>query len=88
MSKEDEVVFIICKLPSYNTGKKYYIAVHGKDELSPTYLHLSGEVSPLDDINDLLYSSYDECIKQIESYFDIISETETPRLYAALEAHE
>lgn len=90
MNENDKIIFVICKLPSYSTSKCYYVAVCDEEnaDYRPTYLHPFGEIKPLGDINDLLYSTYDECIQEIESYFDIISETTTPRLYISSEAHE
>lgn len=79
-----EIHFTICRLTT-NEEYSYYIAL--SSSATSMYLSVKGEIAYFTTLEEFLFISYDACINQIEKYFTIISETETPKLYLEIEAH-
>lgn len=85
IDENQEITFTICRLIVAVGEKKYYIVL--SSHTSPYYLSTWGEIINFEKLEQILFSSYDECICQIEKYFTILSEAKTPKLYLEIEAH-
>lgn len=86
IADHEEITFTICRLIVAVDHKKYYIALSSSGV--PYYLSTWGEVINFEKLEQILFSSYDECIQQINNHFIILSETKTPKPYLEIEANK